>query len=131
MGRIAKTAGQISHISSAIASIAFQANILALNAAVEAARAGSSGRGFAVVANNVREEIEASFGQASQLVDQISVACGEQMHGIDALACGIALIDGANQKHAGMVEETVHVATNLADESKRLTSSMSVFRLGS
>ncbi|MGU4701497.1 PAS domain S-box protein [Burkholderia cepacia] len=74
-------------------------------------------------------EIEGRAGEASRLVGQIALACDAQMQGVNTLATGIDQIDRVSQQNATMVDEAAQGALKLADESRRLTSAIAVFRL--
>jgi methyl-accepting chemotaxis protein len=86
MGRIEKSAQEISQIISVIDEIAFQTNLLALNAGVEAARAGDSGRGFAVVASEVRALAQRSAEAAKDIKRLISTSTEEVGNGVKLVA---------------------------------------------
>lgn len=82
IGRIEKSAQEISNIIGLITQISRQTNILSLNASVEAARAGQYGRGFAVVASEVRALAEHSASAGREISMLITKATEDVMSGV-------------------------------------------------
>jgi methyl-accepting chemotaxis protein len=108
MRDIQDSSRRIADIIGTIDGIAFQTNILALNAAVEAARAGESGRGFAVVASEVRALAGRSATAAHEIKQLIT-------NSVDKVTSGAAVVDGAGQSMALMVNNAKQINVVLSE----------------
>jgi methyl-accepting chemotaxis protein len=106
MGRIEKSADEISQIIGVIDEIAFQTNLLALNAGVEAARAGDAGKGFAVVAQEVRELAQRSAKAAKEIKGLINASNGY-------VKSGVALVGDTGRALKQIVTQVVQVDGNV------------------
>jgi methyl-accepting chemotaxis protein len=106
MGKIEKSAAEISNIIGVIDEIAFQTNLLALNAGVEAARAGDAGKGFAVVAQEVRELAQRS-AQAAKEIKELINASNEQVKS------GVALVGNTGRALGEIVSQVIQVDSNV------------------
>lgn len=121
MTQIQASSRRISHIVSAIESIALQTNLLALNAAIEAARAGPAGRGFAVVATEVRNLAQRSSDSAREITGLITESARHVDEGVD-------LVNRAGQEFGKvfgginrMSENVRRIADGLTSQSATLS----------
>lgn len=106
MKEIGESSMEISTITKAIESIAFQTNILALNAAVESARAGEAGKGFAVVADEVRNLAAKSAEAAKQTADLIERAVNTVREGEKMTSQSAVILQQIAEK-SSLVEQAV------------------------
>ncbi len=106
MGKIEKSATEISSIIGVIDEIAFQTNLLALNAGVEAARAGEAGKGFAVVAQEVRELAQRSAVAAKEIKTLINASNAH-------VKSGVALVGETGKALREIVSQVIQVDGNV------------------
>jgi methyl-accepting chemotaxis protein len=120
MGKIDKSAKEISQIIGVIDEIAFQTNLLALNAGVEAARAGDAGRGFAVVASEVRALAQRSAEAAKEIKALISASSREVGEGVDLVGqTGEAL-----QRIVGQIAEINGVVAEISASAQEQSTGL-------
>ncbi|EJN09014.1 methyl-accepting chemotaxis protein [Herbaspirillum sp. YR522] len=81
-------------------------------------------------AGSTMEEIVASVRRVTDMMSEISAASGEQEAGIEEVNRAIAQMDTVTQKNAALVEEAAAATESLRDQARKLTGSVSVFRLG-
>ncbi|MCA1323787.1 methyl-accepting chemotaxis protein [Herbaspirillum sp. alder98] len=75
------------------------------------------------------EEVVASVKRVSDVVAEISAASVEQSDGIEQINLAVTQMDEVTQQNAALVEEAAAAAQSLQEQSKRLTSTVSVFKL--
>lgn len=114
MGRIEKSAGEISQIITVIDDLAFQTNLLSLNAGVEAARAGEAGRGFAVVATEVRALAQRSADSARDIKNLITQSS-------EHVSDGVELVGKASVELNKIFEGVGTISNNIKEISGSLT----------
>ena len=76
------------------------------------------------------EQIRQSVARASDVVQEITAASGEQATGISEVNRTISLLDEATQENAAMVEEAAATSDTLSAEATRMTRLMSFFKTG-
>ncbi|WP_043817284.1 methyl-accepting chemotaxis protein [Rubrivivax gelatinosus] len=80
-------------------------------------------------AGSTMTELVASVQRVNQLIGEIGNATREQSDGISQLNAGVSQLDQMTQQNAALVEEAASAAGSLKDQSTRLASAVSVFRL--
>jgi methyl-accepting chemotaxis protein len=80
-------------------------------------------------AGNTMSEIVRSIRHVSEIMEQITVASGEQEAGIEQVNQAIIEMDGVTQQNAALVEEASAAAEALQGQSTHLAELVSVFRL--
>lgn len=108
INELGESSAKIGEVVSTITAIAEQTNLLALNATIEAARAGAAGAGFAVVAHEVKELAEET-ARATEIisgrVEAIQASTGEASTAIEQISQVIGRINDAQTTIASAVEE--------------------------
>jgi methyl-accepting chemotaxis protein len=164
LNTIVKVIDEIKTKTKIINDIAFETRLLSFNASIEAARAGAHGRGFAVVAeevgklasvsskaaDDVRDLLESSLNQVSNIVDETKgkvhegqsrskeceVAFNNMEQFLDKISQSVQLISTATREQQGGVKQTnqamaemervtqvnARSAENLTTEAKRVTN---------
>ncbi|MBY0234988.1 MAG: hypothetical protein K2W93_08405, partial [Burkholderiaceae bacterium] len=74
-------------------------------------------------------DIVASVQRVSDIIAEISTASREQSDGINQVNSAVGQLDQMTQQNAALVEESAAAAESLRDQSGRLASAISVFRL--
>jgi methyl-accepting chemotaxis protein-1 (serine sensor receptor) len=74
-------------------------------------------------------EVLDSVAQVAAMVQQISLASGEQQQGIEQVDEAIAHIDSTTQQNAALVEQAAAAAESLREQARQLDASVAVFRL--
>ena len=120
MDEIARSASEISKITSVIDQISFQTNLLALNAGVEAARAGDAGRGFAVVASEVRALAQRSSDAATQIADLIAASGRQVKAGVDLVTQTGEALSEIGGLVADAVDKASEIDENAATQHREL-----------
>ncbi len=76
-------------------------------------------------------EIGDSIRQVNAIMNEITTATQEQIHGIEQINQAITEMDGASQQNASLVEESATAAASLQDQAHALVNVVSVFNTGS
>ncbi|QBE61651.1 methyl-accepting chemotaxis protein [Pseudoduganella lutea] len=108
---------------SAVAAQEIRALITASVAEVEA------GRALVDRAGATMREVLDSVEQVAAVVQQISLASGEQQQGIEQIDEAIAHIDTTTQQNAALVEQAAAAAESLREQARQLDASVAVFKL--
>jgi methyl-accepting chemotaxis protein-1 (serine sensor receptor) len=121
----AVVASEVRHLAqrSATAAKEIRELITASVAEVEAGRALVDRAGA-----TMREVLE-SVEQVAAVVQQISLASGEQQQGIEQVDEAIAHIDSTTQQNAALVEQAAAAAESLRQQARELDESVAVFKL--
>ena len=82
-------------------------------------------------AGKTMEEIVHSIRNVSQIMEQITMASGEQEAGIEQINRAIMEMDGVTQQNAALVEEAAAAAEALQGQSSHLAELVSVFKVDS
>jgi methyl-accepting chemotaxis protein len=67
--------------------------------------------------------------QVTGVVQQISLASGEQQQGIEQIGEAVSFIDSATQQNAALVEEAAAAAESLREQARQLDEAVAVFKL--
>ncbi len=82
-------------------------------------------------AGKTMEEIVRSIRNVSEIMEQITMASGEQEAGIEQINRAIMEMDGVTQQNAALVEEAAAAAEALQGKSSHLAELVSVFQVDS
>jgi methyl-accepting chemotaxis protein len=80
------------------------------------------------VGEQVRE-IAAAIGDVKQVMDGISVAAGEQAHGIAQVNAAVAHLDGLTQQNAALVEEAAAATASVVDQADGIADALAMFKV--
>jgi methyl-accepting chemotaxis protein len=80
-------------------------------------------------AGKTMEEIVRSIRNVSEIMEQITMASGEQEAGIEQINRAIMEMDGVTQQNAALVEEAAAAAEALQGQSSHLAELVSVFQV--
>jgi len=75
------------------------------------------------------EEVVRQVGLVSEMIQSISAATEEQASNAAQVTQAVGQLDSVTQQNAALVEESAAAAASLADQARRLSDSVSVFRL--
>lgn len=75
------------------------------------------------------EHIVSSFGELSQLVNQISVASDEQAVGIEQINQALVHMDSVTQQNAALVEAAAATSSSMNEQAQRLSNQIGYFQL--
>ncbi|MBB3212930.1 methyl-accepting chemotaxis protein-1 (serine sensor receptor) [Herbaspirillum sp. Sphag1AN] len=81
-------------------------------------------------AGDTMQEIVRAVEQVAGIMDQINRANQEQSIGIDEVNRAVVQMDAVTQQNAALVEQAAAAAESLKDQAARLTSTVSVFKVG-
>jgi methyl-accepting chemotaxis protein-1 (serine sensor receptor) len=88
-----------------------------------------AGRALVDRAGATMREVLESVEQVAAVVQQISLASGEQQQGIEQVDEAIAHIDTTTQQNAALVEQAAAAAESLRQQARELDESVAVFKL--
>ncbi len=97
-----------------------------IGASVERVESGSK---LVQDAGGAMTEIVASVQRVADIIGEISAAAREQSDGINQVNAAVGQLDQMTQQNAALVEESAAAAESLKDQSQRLATAISVFRL--
>ncbi|GGY59687.1 methyl-accepting chemotaxis protein [Pseudoduganella albidiflava] len=89
----------------------------------------AAGRALVDRAGSTMREVLDSVQQVAAVVQQISLASGEQQQGIEQVDEAIAHIDSTTQQNAALVEQAAAAAESLRHQARQLDESVAVFKL--
>jgi methyl-accepting chemotaxis protein len=97
-----------------------------IGASVERVEAGSRlVQGAGATMSAIVERVQ----QLAQIVDEISLATGQQSSGIGEVNGAVARLDQATQQNAALVEQSAAAAQSLKDQAGRLAGVVATFKL--
>jgi len=88
-----------------------------------------SGAKLANDAGRAIEEVVRQVGLVSEMIHSISAATEEQASNAAQVTQAVGQLDSVTQQNAALVEESAASAASLADQARRLSQSVAVFRL--
>ncbi|WP_290428858.1 methyl-accepting chemotaxis protein [Roseateles amylovorans] len=88
-----------------------------------------SGSALVHDAGSAMTEIVSSVQRVADIIGEISAAAREQSDGINQVNAAVGQLDQLTQQNAALVEESAAAAESLKDQSQRLATAISVFRL--
>jgi len=97
-----------------------------IGASTESVQRGSR---LADDAGTAMTDIVTQVRRVAELIGEISAATNEQTSGINQIGDAISNLDLSTQQNAALVEESAAAAESLKEQSVRLLSSVSVFKL--
>ncbi|HKX44564.1 MAG TPA: Cache 3/Cache 2 fusion domain-containing protein [Burkholderiaceae bacterium] len=80
-------------------------------------------------AGTTMDEIVASVQRVSDIIGEITAASSEQRSGIGQVNTAVTQLDQMTQQNAALVEESAAAAESLKEQARKLTDSVSTFRL--
>ncbi|HLU19150.1 MAG TPA: methyl-accepting chemotaxis protein [Pusillimonas sp.] len=89
-----------------------------------------SGSRQAAQAGAVMRDVVSSIEGVTTIMAEIASASNEQLDGIEQVNQAVAQMDTVVQQNAALVEEAAAAAGSLQDQASRLSSAVSVFKLG-
>jgi methyl-accepting chemotaxis protein len=95
----------------------------------DAARHASGGMALARQASEGIAALVEQVGSVSRTIEAISQSADEQRDDIAGIRSAMALIDGAAQQNAALVQQAAAAAVGLRDQADRLACSTAVFKL--
>jgi methyl-accepting chemotaxis protein len=104
MGRLNRSAEEISAVVDIISGIARQTNLLALNATIEAARAGEAGAGFAVVASEVKTLAQQTEKATRDITDKVTHIQSDTSQAVEAIGHIVGVIQELRASADGIAE---------------------------
>ncbi|BAL93732.1 methyl-accepting chemotaxis protein [Rubrivivax gelatinosus] len=122
----AVVAGEVRSLAHRAAEAAREIKSL-IGSSVEKVEAGSRLVGDA---GRTMDEIVAQVQRVADLIGEIGHATTEQTAGIAQVSTAVGGLDQATQQNAALVEESAAAAESLRQQAARLTTLVSVFRLG-
>ncbi len=80
-------------------------------------------------AGNTMTEIVASVQRVTDVIGEITAASGEQSDGIAQVNVAVNQLDQMTQQNAALVEQSTAAAESLKDQARRLSDTVSVFKI--
>jgi methyl-accepting chemotaxis protein len=87
-----------------------------------------SGTRLVQQAGSTMEEIVGSVRKVSDMIEEITVAAGEQSSGIGEVNDSVNQLDQMTQQNAALVEQSAAAAESLKEQAQRLVTAVEVFR---
>ena len=98
-----------------------------IGTSVDAAQEGSA---QVEQAGQVMDDIVGSVRKVSDMIGEITASSTEQRDGIGQVNQAVTHLDQMTQQNAALVEESAAAASALSDQAQRLSSLVSVFKVG-
>jgi aerotaxis receptor len=80
-------------------------------------------------AGSVMQQVIDSNGRVTRITTEMSASTSEQSLGIAQVSQAVSQLDTVTQQNAALVEEAAAAAGNLFEQTKRLTSSIAIFKI--
>ena len=121
----AVVAGEVRNLAQRSAQAAKEIKDL-IGASVEKVESGSQ---LVADAGATMREIVSSVQRVSDIIGEITAAAAEQSDGIGQVNTAVTNLDQMTQQNAALVEQSAAAAESLKDQAKKLSASVSVFRV--
>jgi len=92
-------------------------------------RTVASGSRLAQEARRAMNDVVASVGEVSAVIEAISTSSREQSVGIGQTSQAVSLLEHATQQNAALVEESAAAAESLKDQAQRLAELVAIFEI--
>ncbi|WP_347557859.1 methyl-accepting chemotaxis protein [Robbsia sp. KACC 23696] len=121
----AVVAGEVRTLAQRSASAAKEINTL-IGKSVQTVSSGSK---LAEEAGHTMNDVVQSVKSVTDLVSSISAASSEQQTGIEQVNIAVSQMDQVTQQNAALVEQASAAAQAMAEQSKRLRDTVTIFKL--